>query len=190
MNTSLIDYIRRYIDLSDEECDLFHSFLKPRKIKKKEHLLQAGDICKSRYYISEGCVRLYYFDKKTNEQIIHFAIDNWWTTDYDSLINQAPSGLFIQAIEDTKILELRNESFEKLCNELPRVERLFRIIMEKTFIASQRRTAYMLSQSGKELYDTFTSENLGFTQRIPQYMLASYLGMTPEFISKLRAGKN
>jgi len=190
MNPNLIEYIKRYVSISPTEIDLFNSYLKPRTLKKKEFLLKEGKICKTRYYIAKGCIRLYYIDNKANEQILHFGIDNWWITDYESLINKIPSKLCIQATENTEILELSQEKFEELCLKLPKTERLFRIIMEKTYIASQRRIEYMFSLKGEELYHKFISSNPEFAQRVPQYMIASLLGMTPEFVSKIRANKN
>lgn len=189
MNPNLIEYIKRYVNISETEIDLFNSYLKPRTLKRKEFLLKESQICKSRYYITKGCIRLYYIDNKENEQIVHFGIDNWWITDYESLVNITPSKLYIQATEDTELLELPEISFEKLCLELPKTERLFRMIMEKTYIASQKRLEYMFSMTGEELYHEFISSNPEFSQRVPQYMIASLLGMTPEFISKIRANK-
>ncbi len=187
MNPNLIDYIRRYIEISEVEIDIFQTYLKPVKLNKKAYLLKTNKICKARYFIIAGCLRLYYIDLKGNEQILHFGIDNWWITDYESLINQTPSKLYIQATENTELLELDQESFEELCIKLPKIERLFRIIMEKTYIASQKRITYMFSLSGEEMYYKFVTENPEFAQRVPQYMIASMLGMTPEFISKIRA---
>lgn len=189
MNLNLIKYIRRYIDISETEFEVFYSYLKPKKLKKKDFLLKAGKICKSRYFITKGCIRLYYMNAKGYEQIIHFGIDNWWITDYESLINKTPSKLFIQATENTEILDLPQGTFDELCLKLPKIERLFRIIMEKTYIASQKRIEYMFNLSGEELYHKFISTNPDFAQRVPQYMIASLLGMTPEFISKIRANK-
>jgi len=190
MNPNLIDYIRRYIEISETEIDLFQTYLIPTEIKKNEYLLKVGKTCMARYFIIKGCLRLYYIDNKGNEQIIHFGIDNWWITDYESLINRTPSKLYIQATEDTELLELHQKPFEELCAKLPKIERLFRIIMEKTYIASQKRLEYMLSLSGEELYKKFIAANPEFSQRVPQYMIASLLGMTPEFISKIRAKKS
>ncbi len=189
MNPDLIKYINRYIQFSETEIDLFNSYLRPKTLKKKEFLLKEGQLCKSRYFITKGCIRLYYIDHKANEQIIHFGIDNWWITDYESLINKIPSKLCIQATENTKILELPQETFDELCFKLPKIERLFRIIMEKTYIASQKRLEYMFSLTGEELYHKFIASNPEFIQRVPQYMIASFLGMTPEFVSKIRANK-
>ena len=189
MNPNLIEYIKRYVNISQSEIDLFNLYLKPKTLKKKEFLLKARQTCKSRYFITKGCVRLYYIDDKGNEQITHFGIENWWITDYESLINKTPSKLFIQATENTEILELPQITFEELCFKLPKIEKLFRKIMEKTYIASQKRLEYMFSQSGEEMFNHFITSNPEFTQRVPQYMIASYLGMTPEFISKIKKNK-
>ncbi len=189
MNSNLVDYIRRYITISEEEINLFQQYLTPIKLKRKVYLQEAGNVCNARYYIIKGCIRLFYIDTKGNEQIIHFGIDNWWVSDYESLIHKNTSKLYIQAIEDTELLEFREDDFEILCNKLPKISDLFRIILERTYVASQKRIEYMLSLSGEDLYHGFVSENIEFCQRVPQYMIASYLGMTPEFVSKLRASK-
>jgi len=189
MNPNLIEYIKRYIDISENEIDLFQTYLQPKRINKKEYLLKEGKICKSRYFITKGCLRMYYLDNKGNEQIIHFGIDNWWITDYESLINKTPSKLYLQATENTELLELSQENYNELCFKLPKTEKLFRSIIEKTYIAFQKRMEYMYSLSGEELFKTFIAANPEFTQRVPQYMIASYLGMTPEFVSKIKAKK-
>ena len=189
MNSNLINYIRRYVDFSTEEADLFNSYLKLKKINKKEFLLKEGQTCKSRYFITKGCLRLFYINEKGNEQIIHFGIDNWWITDYESLVNKTPSKLYIQAIEHTELLELQEDIFDELCLKIPKVDRLFRKIMEKTYIASQKRIEYINNLSGEEFLDTFISSNPQFSQRVPQYMIASYLGLSPEFVSKVRGRK-
>ena len=105
------------------------------------------------------------------------------------MINKIPSKLYIQATENTELLVLPQEKFDELCQKVPQTERLFRIIMEKSYIASQKRISYMFSLSGEELFNDFISTNPYFTQRVPQYMIASYLGMTPEFVSKIKAIK-
>lgn len=189
MHPDLIEYIRRYIKISEREGIVFQSYLTEKKINKKEFLLTEGKVCKSRFFIIKGCVRMYYIDRKLNEQIIHFGIDNWWITDYQSLINETPSKMYIQATEDTEYLELPEFKFDRLCADLPETERFFRKIMEKTFIAIQRRMEYTFSLSGEELFNHFVSGNPDFVQRVPLYMIASYLGMTPEFVSKIRGKK-
>jgi CRP-like cAMP-binding protein len=189
MHPNLIEYIRRYVSISETEINTFQSYLKASKIKKKAFLHKEGSVCKSRYFITKGCIRLFYIDSKGNEQIIHFGIENWWISDYESLINKTASKLNIQAIEDTELLELSQSSFDELCQKVPQTERLFRKIMEKTYIATQKRIEYIYSLKGEEQFQFFIATNPEFTQRVPQYMIASYLGMSPEFISKIRAKK-
>lgn len=187
MNSNLTEYIRRYASFSETEIATFQSHLQVKKLKNKDFLLKPGQFCKSRYFITKGCIRLFYIDKKGNEQIIHFGIENWWISDYESLINEKPSILYIQAIEHTELLELPQETFDRLCEKVPQVDRLFRKIMEKTSIAIQKRIEYMFSLNGEEQFQLFISKNPEFVQRVPQYMIASYLGMSPEFISKVKA---
>ena len=187
MIAALATYVRNYIDISDQEVQLFYKYLTTKKIKKKEFLLEEGKICKSRYFIISGCLRSYYIDEKGVERILNFGIDRWWFTNYNSLINQSPSENFIQAVEDCEILELNENCFEDLSAKLPKIDRLFRLIMEKTHIAHMNKIKYTRSLSGEDLYKHFILANPKFAQRVPQYMIASYLGLSPEFVSKVRA---
>lgn len=189
MYPTLKTYIDRYVKLNSAEYELLEPFLKFRKIKKKEYLLKEGQICNARYFILKGCFRSYYIDDNGTEKVIHFGVENWWMTDYDSLTTQKSSHLNIQAIEDSEVLVLDTNSFENLCVKLPKMERFFRIIAERTFVASQRRIHYMFSYTGEEMYTIFSETFPNFVQRVPQYMLASYLGITPEFLSKIKASK-
>ncbi len=189
MNQNLRDYVSRYIELTEDDLLTFESYLRPKHFKKKEYILRAGEICRARYFIVKGCVRQYYIDHKGNEQIVHFAIDNWWISDYDSLVNEKPSRLFLQTTEDTEVLELPELVFERVSKEIPALDQLFRKIIEKTYIAIQKRMEFMFSSSGEELLDIFLTANPEFAQRVPQYMIASYLGLTPEFVSKIRGKK-
>ncbi|TPN82111.1 Crp/Fnr family transcriptional regulator [Aquimarina algicola] len=186
MNDNLAQYIKRYVDISKEEISLFQSYLVSKTFKKKEQLLQSGEICRSRYFITSGCLRLYYIDQKGNDQIIHFGIENWWLTNYDSLLNKIPSHLIIEAVEQTQVLELKEEFVQDIYSKIPQIESVFRVVMERTYIASQRRIEYMFSLSSEEMLKEFVEQNPEFVQRIPQYMLASYLGITPEYLSLLR----
>ena len=190
MHPSLSNYIKRYVEITNEELAIFQKYLNPISLKKKDFLLQPGKVCQSRYFIIEGCIRLYYINDKGNEQIIHFGVDQWWMTDYESLIHQKPSKLFVQAIEDTTLLELKETNFQKLRQELPKSDQLFRMVMERAFVAMQRRIEFMFNLSGENMYKVFVEHNPEFAQRVPQYMIASYLGMTPEFVSKIRGKKD
>ncbi|WP_282079672.1 Crp/Fnr family transcriptional regulator [Aquimarina algiphila] len=186
MITDLTQYVRNYIEISDEEMELFYQYLKVIKLKKKAYVLEEGKVCRARYFIIKGCLRSYYIDEKGVEQIMDFAIDKWWYTNYNSLLDQSPSENFIQALEDTVLLELSLDSFEELTTKLPKIDRLFRIIMERTVIANSNRIKYTRVLSGEEMYQVFLKANPQFFQRVPQYMIASYLGLSPEFISKIK----
>lgn len=187
MITNLAEYTRNYIDISDEEMELFYHYLKVKKFKKKEYVLEEGKICRARYFILKGCIRSYYIDEKGVERILDFGIDNWWFTNYKSLVNQSPSENFIQTIEDSVVLELHQDSFEELSAKLPKIDRFFRIITEKTHIAHINKVKYTRNLSGEHLYKQFVLSNPKFSQRVPQYMIASYLGLSPEFVSKVKA---
>ncbi|TSE03766.1 MULTISPECIES: Crp/Fnr family transcriptional regulator [Aquimarina] len=186
MVNDLTQYVRNYIEISDEEMELFYQYLKVIKLKKKAYVLEEGKVCRARYFIIKGCLRSYYIDEKGVEQIMDFAIDKWWYTNYNSLLDQSPSENFIQALEDTVLLELSLDSFEELTTKLPKIDRLFRIIMERTVIANSNRIKYTRVLSGEEMYQVFLKANPQFFQRVPQYMIASYLGLSPEFISKIK----
>ncbi|WP_164914089.1 Crp/Fnr family transcriptional regulator [Aquimarina sediminis] len=187
MITTLATYVRNYIDISDEEMQLFYKYLRVKKLKKKEYLLTEGRTCQARYFIIKGCLRSFYIDEKGVERILDFGIDKWWFTNYNSLITQNPSENFIQAIENSELLELHNDCFEELLLKLPKIERFFRVIMEKTHIAYLNRIKYTRSFTGEKLYKDFIHSNPVFAQRVPQYMIASYLDLSPEFVSKVRA---
>lgn len=186
---TLKSYIDRYVQLSEVEFNAFWQLLYFQEVKKKQCLLEPGHHCKSLYFVLQGCFRSYYVDQKGNEQVIHFAIEHWWMTDYDSLNNQQPSDLYIQALEPAEVLRIDQRDLEQLYDQYPKIERLFRLIAEKTFIAAQRRLKHMLSLRREEMLDTFQEATLAFSDRVPQYMIASYLGFTPEFMSMIRAKK-
>ncbi len=185
----LKNYIERYISISDDEFQLFLSYLTHKSLKPKEKILDIGNKCNHRFYIKKGCVKLYSYNEKGNEQIYHFGIENWWITDYKSLLENKPSDKIIEAIELTEILMLSNDNFEILCKILPKTERLFRIIMERSYIAFQNRLEFLFNQTSEEQYINFIERNADFVKRVPQYMLASYLGVTPEFVSRVRSKK-
>lgn len=182
-------YISRYVHLTDDELALFQQYLTFKSFRKKEFLLEKGQICRSRFFILKGCFRQFYIDQKGQEQIVHFGIENWWMTNYASLLEQSPSDQYIQAIETAEILELKQSDFEELCKVIPQAERFFRIIAERTNLANQRRLEFMFSMSAEEMYRYFVEVNPDFAQRVPQYMLASYLGFSAEFLSKIRSKK-
>ncbi|WP_367866263.1 Crp/Fnr family transcriptional regulator [Pedobacter sp. WC2423] len=189
MYQELLDHIKKYVQLSPRQQQQFCEKLELKKLKKKEFLLEPGKLCKGNYFIIKGCVRQFLINQKLNEQIIHFGIENWWIADQDSLLNNQPSACYIQAIEETELLLLQEKDRISLFKEIPFLETYFRIMMQKSFVAAQRRIGFIFNQTEEERYRHFSKLYPGFVQRVPQYMLASYLGFTPQFLSRLRAKK-
>jgi len=189
MYSSLYNHINRFIDLSSDEKEILASLLKSFSFKKKSYLHHAGETCKANYFVVKGCLRLYFIDIKGAEQTTQFAIENWWISDLTSFIFQKPSDFYIQAAEATEVIAIEHHHYEELFERLPKLEKYFRLIFQKLHQASQLRIKYLYSQTAEERYFNFNKLFPEFVQRIPQYMLASYLGFTPEFLSKIRAKK-
>ncbi len=189
MYTNLLAHIRKYVTLTDDEADLICSKLKVTEVKKKEFLLASGKICRANYFVSKGLLRLYFINKKDQEQITQFGLEGWWITDYDSLDTQKPSRFFIQAIEDAEVIAWTPETQSELTRAVPQLETYFRKILQRAYTAAQRRIVYIIDYTDEERYRLFNASYPDFIQRVPQYMLASYLGFTPQFLSKIRAKK-
>ena len=186
MHSNLIEHIRKYLELDDNSIELLNKYFKPNSYKKKEFLLKEGQVCRSLHFVEKGCLRMFFINEKTTEQITQFAMDNWWISDIFSFTDNKPSPYFIQTVEKSEILSIDALSFEAMLKELPHMERYFRIIMQRTVAASQLRIKYMSELSKEEFYKHFCNSFPEFVQRVPQYMIASYLGLTPEYVSELR----
>lgn len=183
---NLIEHIQKFVLLSDEDIFLLRNELQVVPVKKKEHLLQQGELCQASYFVSRGCLRMYYLKDSGTEQITQFAIENWWLTDHMALITGEPSSFSIQAVEDTEIISWNNASAEELFQKIPSLERYFRLVLQRAYAASQFRIKFLYGFTREELYHHFSSHFPDFVQRVPQYMLASYLGFTPEYLSEIR----
>lgn len=182
-------YFHRYVPFDDKELEEFCSCLRTATYKKKEYLLKEKEICRHKFFIASGLVRSFYTDRNGNEQIVQFGIENWWVTNMESFVKESPSEVNIQALEDTRVYMLSKGSLESLYVTIPKLERLFRMITEKMLIAIQRREGYYMKMSSKERYEFMLNEIPDFVQRVPQYMIASYLEITPEYLSELRKKK-
>jgi CRP-like cAMP-binding protein len=187
MYSPLFAHIAQYVSLSEAEANLLQTFLSLRTVARKEHLLAEGQVCTANYFVLRGCLRTYLVNEKGTEQTIQFGIENWWLTDYASLDNHLPSQFYIQAVENTEVVVLERRVQEELFRQLPQLERYFRVLLQKSAAAALFRMKYLYTLSGEARYHHFNDRFPGFVQRIPQYMLASYLGFTPEFLSKIRA---
>jgi CRP-like cAMP-binding protein len=182
----LFTYINQYIELNDSQKSRIAELTELATYKKGAFLLEAGQFCNRQFFILQGCVRTYYIDQKAEEHIIQFGIENWWAADLHSYINHSPADYHIQALESTSALILKVEDVEDLYIEVPAFERLFRIIIQKAYVAAQQRIVATISQTAEERFSAFLQKYPGLDQRVPQYMIASYIGVTPEFFSKMK----
>ena len=189
MYTDLFTHIKRFIDFTEEEEKKLSAFVESISVKKKQFLLEEGQICRANYFVKKGCLRLYFIDIKGAEQTTQFAIENWWITDLTSFLFQKHSEFYIQAAEATEVIAIEHHHYDEMFNKIPSLERYFRLVLQKNHQASQMRIRYLYSQTAEERYRQFNGLFPEFVQRVPQYMLASYLGFTPEFLSKIRAKK-
>ncbi|TGV00370.1 Crp/Fnr family transcriptional regulator [Flavivirga rizhaonensis] len=189
MKKQLHAYLNRYVSFSEEEINSFFDYLTVQTFQKKEFILKEGDVCKMKFFITKGLIRIFKIDDKGNENIIHFGIEDWWMTNMESFITEQSSLLYIQALEETTLLTISKTNLEKAYAVIPKLERLFRIITEKMFIAIERKNEHYLKMNSKERYRGFIDELKDFSQRVPQYMIASYLHITPEYLSELRKTK-
>ncbi|MEL6537380.1 MAG: Crp/Fnr family transcriptional regulator [Bacteroidota bacterium] len=186
---ALRQYIQRYITLGAEEFACFYEYLEVAEFEKHAYLHRAGSICRHRYFLLEGLVRTYYTDAKGNDRITLFGKELWWVTEMDSFITEAPSQVHIQALEKTKALAISKAKLEEVFEKIPSMERFFRIITEKWLIAQLRNSHFYMKASSKDRYQFLVSSIPNFVQRVPQYMIASYLDITPEYLSELRKAK-
>ena len=186
MYPTLIKHIRRFIKFDDVDALVLMKYIQSHDLKPKEYILSEGQICRSYYFVEKGCLRMFFINDKTNEQITQFALDGWWITDYFSFMDEQPSAYYIQAIEKSKIVVIDKHLMDDLLNALPQLERYFRIVMLRALAASQLRSRYLYEMTKEEFYLHFTKSFPEFVQRVPQYMIASYLGLTPEYVSELR----
>ncbi len=189
MKEQLKNHILKFVSPSESELKAFLNATTFKTIKNKEYLVKEGQYCNYQYFILNGCFRSFFVNKKGVEKVVNFGIEDWWLTDLDSFINQKPSELNIQAAEDSQVLKISKEKLDAILEKTLVLNQYFRIIHEKVRIADQKRIQFMYSLSGEELYHVFCQHNPDFVQRVPQYMLASYLGFTPEFLSKIRGRK-
>ncbi len=183
----LLDYINKYINLTVEEETILLSKIVLRNYLKDQYIAQQGDICKNVNFIISGCTKTFYIDLEGQEHIVMFSIEDWWTSDLGSFITQTPADYNVQCIESTQLIQFTYDNLEELYNEIPKLERLFRKIVERAFAASQKRIIRNFSLTAKERYQIFKKSNPKIDQRVPQYMIASYLGVTKEFLSKIKS---
>lgn len=185
----ILKNISRHISLTPEEEKYFLSTLKHRSLRKRQYLLQAGDICHYENFVTKGCLRAYTVDKNGEEHIAMFAMEDWWISDLLSFLTGTPATQHIEALEESEVLQIEKNELEKLYIEIPKFDRLMRILLQNAFIAHQQRILASISQTAEEQYLNFIKKYPALEQRVPQHQIASYLGITPETISRIRRKK-
>lgn len=186
MYDSILAHVSRFIPLTTEEQEYFISILKHRRLRKREMLVQAGEPCKYETYVLKGCLRAYFVDPSGNEHIAQFAIEDWWISDMASLLSGEPATLYLDALEDSEVLLIERERLLELFEKVPKFDKMFRQLLQNAFIAQQRRIVDNLCKPAKDRYLEFINKYRNIEQRVPQHQVASYLGITPEFLSQLR----
>lgn len=184
--TLLLKNIAKHVSLTAEETDFFVSLLKFKSLKSGELLLREGEVCKYESFVIKGCLKTYYQDENGIEHIIDFSIEEWWADDLYSLLTQTPSKSNIKALEDTDIVQLGKNDLELLYQKVPAFERFFRILFQNAYIAQREQINQALSAPAEERYLLFLKKKPYADKRFPQKDIASYLGVTPQFLSTLK----
>lgn len=183
----ILENIAKIVSLSEKEQSLFLSKVEIQNHKAKTILHNAGKICKHSYFVNSGILRSFNINDNIVEHVLHFACEGWWIGDMYSLLSQKPGNLFIEVLEDAEILLLSKENQDELYLEIPKLERFFRILTENSLVAHQERLMDNLSLSAEERFEKFCSKYPTLIQKVPQKQIASYIGVTPEFFSKMKA---
>jgi CRP/FNR family transcriptional regulator, anaerobic regulatory protein len=182
----LLNYFDRLIPLNKEEKELVTEKFHPRLFRKRQYLLQEGDVCTQIYFVVRGCLRMYKIDEKGNTHILQFAAENYWINDLGSFHGVKPSALNIDAFEDTVVLQISRDDLIYLYTHAPKFDRIFRVLLENSFVRLQERLLQNISSTAEERYQSFLEVYPHLVNRLSQVQIASFLGITPEFLSRLR----
>lgn len=185
----LLNYVENFVSLTDNEALVLRSSFKEVKVKKRQFIVQPNFTDRHRNFVVKGAFRTYAISDEGQEHTLQFAIENWWVSDFNSYIYQLPATLFIVALEDSVILQLEYEKEQELKASNHKFETFFRIMAEKGLAFEHRRILFNLIHSAEARYENFLLNFPNFVQRVPQYALASYLGMSTEFLSRIRNKK-
>lgn len=182
----LLKNLARFITLDKKEEAYLISILKIKKLRKRQYFLQEGDVCKYQGFVLKGCLRAYEIDAKGTEHVVQFSPEDWWISDIYSFYTNQPSRLNIEALEDTELLIFDKDVLEDLFVHIPKMERYFRLLMQNGLIALSQRVMSSLSKSASERYCDFIQRYPQIEQRVPNHQIASYLGIKPESLSRIR----
>lgn len=179
-------FFERSVPITDEQFDFVKAQFIPKPVKKNEFLLREGEVAKYGMFVASGCLRTYTIDDKGKEHILQFSVENWWTGDMDSLMNGTPTSYFIEAIEDAEVLLFNNTSLQKVFASIPALAAQYQEGLQNHAAAKNKRIVSSLSATAEQRYDDFLKIYPSIAQRVPQHMIASYLGVSPETLSRIR----
>jgi|SRR5690606_1070225 len=182
----ILEHIRQTIDVNADDGEYFLSLLRENTYGKKEVALRSDDICRNQLFVTKGSFKVYYNDAEGNEHVAKFAMENWWAFDIESFFHQVPAFYSIAALEPSETLELSFEAYNELLQRVPAFERFYRMLLQNSFISLQHRMTQSLALTARERYVRFQQKYPGLEARIAQKDIASYLGITPVFLSMLR----
>ena len=182
----LAEKIREQIVITEEQFEFCKTLFIPKKLRKRQYLLQEGDVCRYTAFVEKGMLRTFTVDEKGNEPILQFSFEGWWIADLLSFFTEEPSIYNIEALENCELLLITKPSWNQLLEKVPAFERYFRILIQNNLIATQRRLMSSLSESAEEKYKKLIENFPDCLHRVPQHMIASYLGITPETLSRIR----
>ncbi|WBL23950.1 Crp/Fnr family transcriptional regulator [Zunongwangia sp. HRR-M8] len=186
MSQPILDHVSKIIDLTEEEKAEFLSILTPVKHAKKDLLIRDGEFVHHNYFVVKGCLRAFYRDDFENEANLQFAMEDWWISDYEALLEGIPARLNVECLEDCELIAIHRDAQEELYRRIPKFERFFRIKVTKSFIALRCRIMSSLQKSSKERYLEFYDRFPELENRIANYHIANYLGIKPESLSRIR----
>jgi CRP-like cAMP-binding protein len=182
----LITHIARYSSIKPGKLDSIGDFFEARTFKKKELLLEEGQRCNEKFFIVKGCVHLFYLRQNGMEQTIDFALENWWASDFMAFQNGGAAQFSIRAIEATEVLAISAARQREMLSAFPELNEYFHLVFQRAYAASQMRVRMTYELSKEDLYKDFSKKYPTFLQRVPQYLMASFLGFTPEYLSEIR----
>lgn len=187
MAEPLLKSLSKYVVLSPEEGEVVTSLFTRKKFRRRQYILQEGDAVRHETFVLSGLTRTYEVDEKGGEHVVQFGLEDWWVGDLYGFLTDTPSHYNIDCLEDTEVLQITKPNLERLYERVPKMERHFRIIIQNAFIAATSRVASTLSKNATERYDDFIAKYPQIEQRVPNHQIASYLGITPQSLSRIRA---
>lgn len=183
---AIVAHIRGYVDLTTEQAEKILGLVKARTYEKGAFVVRAGDVCREQSFVLRGCLNSFRVDENGKEHVVAFAVENWWAGDLGSFIAQTPADYNVRCLEDCALIQFHYDIMERMYREVPVMERFFRLLLQRSYVAAQRRVVDRMSIPAKALFLQFSENYPGLSRRIPQYLIASYLGITPQFLSKIR----